>query len=95
MDPHEAVVRIGIIGSGTLGSALGGLFARHGHEVLLGSRRPKPARAAEIGARISREDGGRAAVDAIEARLAGLTRLSGPRTPLHPGARGQNRAGGL
>jgi len=44
-------VRIGIIGSGTLGSALGGLFARHGHEVLLGSRRPKPARAAEIGAR--------------------------------------------
>jgi NADPH-dependent F420 reductase len=35
--------RIAVIGTGGIGSALAGLFARHGHDVVLGSRVPKAA----------------------------------------------------
>lgn len=35
--------RIAVIGTGGIGSALAGLFARHGHDVVLGSRVPKDA----------------------------------------------------
>ncbi len=38
-------MRIGIIGTGTLGSAIGGLCARHGHEVMFGARDPAKAHA--------------------------------------------------
>ncbi len=33
-------MRVAIIGTGTIGSALASLFIRHGHTVLLGTRRP-------------------------------------------------------
>lgn len=33
-------MRIAVIGTGGIGSALGGLFARHGHDVVFGSRDP-------------------------------------------------------
>ena len=35
--------RIAVIGTGGIGSALAGLFSRHGHDVVLGSRVPKAA----------------------------------------------------
>jgi len=31
-------MRIGVVGTGTIGKTLGGLFARHGHDVVIGSR---------------------------------------------------------
>jgi NADPH-dependent F420 reductase len=36
-------MRIAVIGSGGIGSALAHLFARHGHEVIIGSRFPEAA----------------------------------------------------
>ncbi len=36
-------MRIAVIGTGGIGSALAGLFARHGHEVIIGSRFPEAA----------------------------------------------------
>ena len=36
-------MRIAVIGTGDIGSALAGLFARHGHHVILGSRAPSAA----------------------------------------------------
>jgi predicted dinucleotide-binding enzyme len=46
-------MRIAILGTGSIGSALATLFARHGHEVWLGSREPGAAAAlaARVGAR--------------------------------------------
>lgn len=45
-------MRIAVIGTGGIGLALGGLFARHGHEVVFGSRDPRAsgARAQAVGA---------------------------------------------
>src|SRR5262249_37345574 len=37
------VVRIGILGTGTMGMALGRLFSRGGHDVVFGSRSPERA----------------------------------------------------
>ena len=33
-------MRVGILGSGVVGQALGGGFLKHGHEVMLGTREP-------------------------------------------------------
>jgi len=38
-------MRIGVVGTGNMGKALGGLFAKHGHEVIIGSREPAKAAA--------------------------------------------------
>jgi 8-hydroxy-5-deazaflavin:NADPH oxidoreductase len=48
---YETPMRIGVIGTGTMGRTLGGLFARHGHDVVIGSRE------GERGASVSRELG--------------------------------------
>lgn len=50
---EKRIMQIAIIGTGDMGSALGELFVRHGHEVILGSRNPQAASrlAAEIDAR--------------------------------------------
>jgi len=48
-------MRIGIIGTGSLGSAIGGLFARHGHEVRFGSR--DAARAQAVAAPLKAQGG--------------------------------------
>lgn len=46
-------MRVGIIGAGGIGSAIGAMLARNGHEVIVGSRNPDAASAvvARIGAR--------------------------------------------
>jgi len=44
-------MRIGVIGTGTMGRTLAGLFARHGHDVVIGSRD------GDRGASVSRELG--------------------------------------
>jgi 8-hydroxy-5-deazaflavin:NADPH oxidoreductase len=49
-------VRIGILGTGTMGMALGRLFARSGHDVVFGSR--SDARARTAAAAVRRASGG-------------------------------------
>lgn len=43
-------MRIGVIGSGRIGSTLGGLFAKAGHEVMFSDRDPEQAKQAAAGA---------------------------------------------
>jgi predicted dinucleotide-binding enzyme len=43
--PHSEAMRIGIVGTGNMGQALGLQWAERGHEVLFGSRDPDKARA--------------------------------------------------
>src|SRR4051812_24311630 len=48
-------VKIGVIGSGRIGSTLGGLWVKAGHEVMFSDRDPETAKrvVAELGARAS------------------------------------------
>ena len=48
--PTVVAMRIGIIGTGRLGSALGARFLDHGHEVLFGDRSPRPDVSTALGA---------------------------------------------
>jgi 8-hydroxy-5-deazaflavin:NADPH oxidoreductase len=41
-------MKIGVIGAGHVGGALGKLWARHGHEIVFGARDPQAAKIREL-----------------------------------------------
>jgi predicted dinucleotide-binding enzyme len=42
-------MKVGVLGSGIVGQVLGGGFAKHGHQVMMGTRDPKAESGPQLG----------------------------------------------